>query len=172
MNYYIFRHGETFATKGHTEYGDKILSASTLPEGIPVTKRLAEYLKNIQTDFNVRSELLRVEQTAEIITKITEKKFETDARLNDTMVAPKELKDVYPHTETKDEFITRIKSFLTDLQSKPYETVLIGTHGGVIAALKHLVVNGEFDYHSIMDIPKPGVLTIIKDGEIEEIDFN
>ncbi len=172
MNYYIFRHGETFATKGNVEYGKHVIDAPTLREGIPTTKRMAEYLKEINTNFNVRSEFLRVAQTAAIITDITGRRFETDARLNDTLVAPKEYETMYPKTETREEFIARVTSFVDDLKSKPYDTVLIGTHGGVIAALKHLLVNGEFDYKNIMDFPRPGVLTIIKGNTIEEIDFN
>lgn len=171
MNYYIFRHGETFATRDNVEYGKHVIDATILPEGIPVTKRLADYLKNIETDFNVRSEFLRVAQTAEIITNVTGKEFVTDERLNDTLVAPKKFLNVFPRTESRQNFIDRVSSFVSELQTKSYQTVLIGTHGGVIAALKHIITKGEFTYDQIMDFPNPGVLTVIKDT-IEEIDFN
>lgn len=173
MNYYIFRHGETHTTKTGEEYGATIVTAEILPEGIPVIKRLANYLKDIPTDFNVRSEFARVKQTAEIISEITGKKFQKDKRLNDVMLPPDSVnpKD-YPFIETYNDITKRVNGFLQDLDKKGYKNVLIGTHGGIIAAIKHLLIENKFEGDDLYDFPRPGVLTIIREGKIQEIDFN
>jgi broad specificity phosphatase PhoE len=169
MNLYVFRHGETFATKNQIEYGDKIVDAPIIPEGIKITKKIANYLTDIETDFFAISEFLRVVQTAEIIAEITGKKFTTDKRLNEAMIPPPGL--TYPYTETWKELEARISSFLDEVEQS-YNTVLIGTHGGIIAGIKHLLIKNKFDPEDIRDYPPPGVLTIIKNNKIEEVDFN
>jgi len=162
-----------YYTKHRLEYGDKILTAEILPEGIPAIKKLGEYLKGIKTDYNAMSGVLRVRQTVEIIQKISGKKFVEDKRLHELMEPPNGTDpSIYPYTETLEDMTKRVQELLNEVVYKKYENVLLGTHGGVIATLKHLIVEEYFERRNLYDFPPPNVLTIIKDKNIEEIDFN
>ena len=173
MDFYIFRHGATHQTRNGLLYGDKVVTAKILPEGKPTIVKLAKYLKSVNTDYNVASEFKRVQQTVEIVSKVTGKKFMTDTRINELMEPPPSINaSDYPYTETLDDMTKRVKDFLKDLDKRKIESVLVATHGGIIAAIKHLVVNGKFERDSLPDFPPPGVLTVIKGKKVEEIDFN
>ena len=65
MIYYIFRHGETYFSKNDVPYGTKFNSAELLPEFIPVTERLGEYLKDKLGNNNFTSPFL--EQCKQLI---------------------------------------------------------------------------------------------------------
>lgn len=161
MNLYIFRHASTFASNLNIPYGSKVHSAEILPDGIPATERLAMYLDNIETEANFASPFLRCRQTVAIVEKITNKIFTYDERLGEyiegIMSFPK--------------FRKRIKDFIAELESKNYQNISICTHGGVIAGLKHLIINHSYHIWNLTDYPVPGVLTIIKEGKVDEIDF-
>ena len=157
-NFYLFRHG--LATKSLIGYGDKILTATLLPEGVPPIERMAEFLKDIPSDFNVSSEFLRCQQTTKIISDITNKKFVRDVRLNEY------------YNESFEEFRTRVKNFLQEIETQPYKNIIICTHGAVVAALKNLITKNSFYIFQQFTFPKTGVLMIIKNNTIEEIDFN
>ncbi|OGM01937.1 hypothetical protein A2115_03705 [Candidatus Woesebacteria bacterium GWA1_41_8] len=162
MNYYIFRHGETFATKFHIPYGSKIHTAEILPEGIPAIERLADYLKDIKSDVNFTSPFLRCKQTVEIVEKITKKSFTEDVRLGEYIEGYLAFR----------KFKTRIVDFLNDMESKKYQNILVCTHGAGISAIKHLVVKNSYHIWNLPDYPKPGILTIINDGKTTEVNFN
>ncbi len=155
---YLVRHG--LATKSTTGYGDKILTAELLPEAIPSIHRLANYLKDKPTDYNVSSEILRCKQTAAIITSRTDKKFVFDSRLNEY------------YQETFLQFSNRITLFFNDLKTKPYQNILICTHGAVIAGLKHLILSDSFTEENLTDYPPCGSLLTIRNGSFEVTDFN
>ena len=165
-NYYIFRHG--LATHSTTGYGDEIFSAHILPEGKKAIERMAEYLKNISTDFNVSSELIRCQETAEIVSRVTGKKFATDSRINEYSA-----EENYSN-ESFEAFRQRLLTFLLELeQDEAKQTIIICTHGAVIAGIKHILTEGRFTTDSRFDFPAPGVLIIVKpDGTIKEMDFN
>lgn len=156
--FYIFRHG--LSTKSLFGYGDKIVTAELLPEGRPPIEKMAKYLKKINTDFNVRSEFIRCQQTAEVVTKETNKQFLTDKRLNEY------------NEESFTELRSRAKKFLQDIEKSECKNILICTHGAVIAALKNLILKDKFTIFQLYDYPKTGVLIKIKDNKIEEFDFN
>ncbi|QQG40718.1 MAG: histidine phosphatase family protein [Candidatus Levyibacteriota bacterium] len=156
--FYIFRHG--LSTKSLFGYGDKIVTAELLPEGKPPIKKMGKYLKNVSTDFCVRSEFIRCQQTSDIIAKATNKKFINDKRLNEY------------NDETFDNLRDRTKDFLENIEKSNYKDILICTHGAVIAALKNLILKNKFTIFQLYDYPKTGMLLIIKEGKIEEIDFN
>lgn len=156
--FYLFRHA--LATKSLFGYGDKIVTAQILPEGIPPIKRMAKFLKTIPTDFNVRSEFIRCRQTAAIVTKIAGNQFITDKRLNEY------------NEESFSNLRNRVKEFLQDMKKSNYKNILICTHGAVIAATKNLLLKNRFGLLNLYDYPKTGVLLIIKDEKIAEIDFN
>jgi broad specificity phosphatase PhoE len=66
----------------------------------------------------------------------------------------------------------RVRGFLDEIDEKKYSAVSVCTHGAVIAAIKHLKTSGRFFFFQIIDYPKPGILTIIKNGEANTINFN
>lgn len=156
--FYLFRHA--LAVLPGQVYGDRIFSAEILPEGIPAIKKLAEYLITIPTDYNVSSEILRCKQTAHIISETTNKNFVFDVRLNEL------------HQESAEEFIKRVKSFLDEVNSSQYESILICTHGAVIAALKHLITEDSIEESDLFDYSNPGELLTLQDKTISLKNFN
>ncbi|MBP9719180.1 MAG: histidine phosphatase family protein [Candidatus Levybacteria bacterium] len=160
--YYIFRHGETFATKNGTGYGVRMLSAPILPEASPALTRLGAYLKNIPTDFNISSALKRCRQTVEIIGKESEKQFVFDKRLNDYFL------------ESSGHFIKRLKSVLAEIEANDYQSIAICTHGACISTLISLLTakkDMRVEYN-FFKYPPPGVLTIIEGNNVQEVNFN
>jgi broad specificity phosphatase PhoE len=165
MNFYIFRHGETFQTKHDVHYGSKIETAEILPEGIPAIKRVANYLKDKTSNKKgeyFSSPYLRCKQTVEIVKKIVNKKFKFE----------KYLGEYREDKETFGEFASRIDNFLKELKNVKIQNVTICTHGGVMAGLKHFILNGKFEEIDLYDFPKPGVLLEMKNGKMNRIDFN
>lgn len=158
--YYIFRHGETFATLGKRWYWNKIYSAPILEEGKPSIIRLAEYLKKIPSDYNVSSPYLRCRQTTEMITGITKKKFVLDVRIREYAFELPWL------------FKKRILRFINDMENSNHEVIMICTHAIVIESLIQYLLNGHISMRERLIAPLPGVLTVIKDNKISEINFN
>jgi len=154
----ILRHG--LATHNVDGYGEKILTATVLPEGIPPIKRMGAYLKTQKTDIHIVSEFIRCQKTAKIITGITGEKFTTDKRVNEF------------YEETFTNFKQRIIQFLDDIQTQKGETILICTHGAVIAGIKSILLTDSFTEDNLLDFPKTGVLTIIQNNLVRELDFN
>lgn len=158
--FYIFRHGETFATKSNSNYGFTVFSAPILEEGKPVIIKMAKFLKKIPSDFNASSPLKRCRQTAEIVTEVTGKEFVFDKRLTEFFF------------ETHWGFERRVKSFLDQIEKASYQNMMICTHGAVLMMLKRLLLKTEKKKLNFFDYPKPGVLWIVENGKLEEINFN
>jgi broad specificity phosphatase PhoE len=154
-HWYIFRHG--LATRDPRGYGNRVLTAEVLPEGIPPVRRLGEYLKEAPYDYGVRSEILRCQQTAGIVTEITGRTFVTDSRLNEI------------YQESFDQVRDRVREFVQEMSTSPYEHVWVCTHGIVIAALRHLLTRGEFAPKDALDYVLPGQLLLIHGEEIEVV---
>ena len=155
QTYYIFRHG--LATHSTTGYGADILTAEVLPEGIPTVQRLAQILKAVESDYNVCSPFIRCRQTAAIVTEAHGMPFETDDRIREY------------HDETFDAMKERVKEFVDDLQSRPYQRVMICSHGMIIAAMTNFITKGSFSRENQLDYPPPGELFIIQGGEVEKV---
>ena len=162
MNLYIFRHAQTHFSKFDVLYEEHIETAEILPEGIPVIKRLAAYLKDIKTDKNFTSPYLRCRQTVEIISKETGKQFDVDQRLH----------DYNRYTESVSGMVERVKIFLKEAEQKNYQNIAVCTHGYPISVLIQLATRGFVSEVELDSYPKTGVLTIIKGGKAEFIDFN
>lgn len=162
MDYFIFRHGETYFSKNEISYGDAVESAEILPEGIPTIKKLANYLKDIPTDVNYSSPFKRCRQTVEIVSKITSKKYIFDDRLHDWL----------PEKETIQDVIDRVKDFYNEISTIPYNSVSICTHGYPISGLIQLIKLGRVNEAELDNFPDPGVLTIISSNNLKTIDFN
>ncbi|MEK9143493.1 MAG: histidine phosphatase family protein [Patescibacteria group bacterium] len=155
--WYLFRHA--LATHSQSGYGDNILTATILPEGIPPIERMAEYIRGLPKSVNWSSELLRCGQTTNIITKITGRTFTTDARLNEY------------YNETFEVFRKRIASWLDGMMTLHPSIVLVCTHGAVIAGLKHLIIEGEFLESQSFDYPKCGQLLVVTRKRSAVLDF-
>jgi len=152
--FFIFRHG--LATRSTTGYGDQVLTATLLDEGIPAIEHLAQFLVDIPSDFQFSSELPRCRQTAEIVTKATHKAFTFDARLNEY------------HQESFAKFTERVDDFLEEVVEKADRlchqrdcttqpaTIWICTHGAVIACLKYLLLQGHHTQEHELEYTQPG----------------
>lgn len=159
--FYITRHG--LATHSTNGYGDKVYTATLLPEGIPPIERMAEYLQTIPTDLNASSEVIRCRQTAALISKKTGKEFVFDSRLNEYWPGSPE-----PFPTFRD----RIKSFIDEIKTKKEKRILIVTHGSGIAALKYYILTGNFEKINLPDYIPCGTLLIINGKRPNLIDFN
>jgi broad specificity phosphatase PhoE len=162
MNFYIFRHAMTYFSKNDVPYGDQVESAEILPEGIPIVKKLALYLKNIKTDVNFSSPYKRCRQTVEIVKEITGKDFTFDERLH----------DYNPRNENIEEMFKRLTGLYGILKEKNYKNVAICTHGFPIATLIALMTKGKVDESDLENYPDTGILVIVKDKKVEYLDFN
>lgn len=156
--WYIFRHG--LATHSKNGYGDKILTAEVLPEGIPPVRRLGEYMKHLPFDYGVRSELIRCQQTAGIVSEITGRAFVADSRINEQ------------YQETFEQVRARVQDFVNEMSHTPDYHIWICTHGVIIAALKSLLLRGEFLPKDANDYVEPGQLLIIQGQDAEVIRFD
>jgi len=160
-NYYIFRHGDTFATKySRGFYGTGIMRASILPEFTGSIVKLGQHLKKISTDFQVSSQLKRCKETAAIVTEQSGKQFVYDARLNEFFF------------ETFGHFSKRVSSFLQDMEKSSHNSIVICTHGAVIAALVRFLQNETFGVRNLREFPSPGVLVTVENGIVRELNFN
>lgn len=165
-DYYIFRHGDTIETDnplirflGHRSDSRYI---DIQPKATHALERIGNYLKAITMDVNFTSPYPRCINSALIVSKITNTVFKLDDRLT----------EIEKNGETISELETRVKSFLDEIDKKNYFSVVICTHGAVIAAIKHLVTSNNFFFFNIWDYPQPGHLIIIKEGKISQINFN
>ncbi len=185
--YYIFRHGETFVTKGlRLNYGTKIFTADILDEGKPALQKLGRYLNKVDSDFNASSRFKRCRQTVSIVSEASGKNFEFDSRLNEFFF------------ELPFFFKRRISRFLNELNTKNYHNVIICTHGANIneiiklinpkafgqlarktpdprpalqleASRKSLQLENKLTFTKYLS---PAVLLILTTDSVQEINFN
>lgn len=163
MRLYIFRHGITFQTKNNIAYTDETVESSPiLEEAKPSLIKLGSHLQSVVTDANYTSPFLRCIQTVEIVAEVSGKNF-----------LPLDLLGEYADwKESFQEFHIRMRKLIEYLNSQKLESAAICTHGGVISALKYLLVKGNYEPQDVTDYPSPGVLTIIENKNIEVVDFN
>ncbi len=165
--FYILRHGETYATKNNTNYSPNDPNPPILEEGMGVLQKIGEYFKNIESEVNLVSEYLRCQMTADIVSKIADMQFISEPLLNEAQTMGVEKK-----SETISEFLDRTKRLYEKIISSENKSLFLITHGANIGTLKSLLVKGVATEESIYDFPKPGVLTVIKNNQISELDFN
>lgn len=166
MKVFFVRHG-----KDDENYRGGWSSLGLVPEGIEQAKRLARYLKEKNTEFDIKNvvtgDLPRAKETADIIATELNLPVATDERLREanngdlagmpnsealekypglfwSALNPEEC---YPNGESPAQFFARIKVwFEAFLQAcKDVEgNVLVITHGGVINIIYHLVKGLEW----------------------------
>jgi broad specificity phosphatase PhoE len=157
--YYIFRHGDTAVSKKGGRYWHKIYSAPILTEAQPAIKRLSLYLKDIPSDLNISSPYRRCQQTVDIVSKITGKKFAFDTRLGEFF-------------ELGFYFKRRVVGLLKELEEMDQKTFIICTHGAVIDAMVQYFTKGSIHFRNRDPYPLPGFLIIIKGKKVTLLDFN
>jgi broad specificity phosphatase PhoE len=158
--YYIFRHGLTQPVKEGRWYWGSLYSAVILDEAKPSIIRIGNFLKNIDSDYNVTSPFKRCIQTSEIVTEITGKKFVPDRRLSEYTL------------ELPWNFKKRVMSFINEMENSEHKTIIICTHAVVLEMLIQYFTNGRLSLRHRFKLPLTGVLTIIKDKKISSKDFN
>lgn len=165
--FYIFRHGATFANLSGTGYGDQVLSASIAQGSQDVLTRIGEYFKNIETNINISSTLVRCRESVAIIGPIAGKKFVFDKRVNEFSTVKNEVLD-----ESLEDFKRRLKDLLSEIDKKGYKSILICTHGAVVAGLTCLLTRGDFNLEDVSAFPDTGVLVTVQGKKVSEINFN
>ncbi|HYD35802.1 MAG TPA: phosphoglycerate mutase family protein [Vitreimonas sp.] len=155
---YLLRHG--LATHSTTGYGDQILTAQLLPEGLPTVEKAAAFLSSHPTEVYFSSEVLRCQQTAAIVTQETGKTFTCDARLNEY------------HLDTPESFVSRIVDFLSEITHQNYTSVTLCTHGAVITVLASLAMDEKHPDPFSLNYPPPAGIWVIADGIIEKHHFD
>jgi len=145
-------------------YGDKVESAEILEEGKPAIVKLANYLKDIETDVNFTSPYKRCIQTSGIVSEVTGKVYEIDVRL----------RDWDPRVESLPEHIKRLDNYCNELQTMNHElnTVSICTHGYPINAVIAYFTKGRILESELPNFPAPGILVTIRDKKLSYKDFN
>jgi broad specificity phosphatase PhoE len=171
MKYYIFRHAETFPSKtqGGIYDGDNF-KTPILYEGKDITVKLANYLKDIESDYNVSSPYERCLETIKIISEITGKEFVIDERVGEFF--EKEYLD----------YRKKIEEFLAEIKQKNYSSVIICTHGATMSQLIHLICDeNPEEYIPVSEYESTGILVIVEDKqslrpnglkEIKKVNFN
>lgn len=184
--FYLFRHGETFVTRGdRLYYGTKVFSADILDQGKPALTKMGKYLKKIPTDFNVSSQIKRCRQTVQIISKNSDKEFAFDWRLNEVFF------------ELPFFFKMRVRSLLNSIKKSEFQSIAICTHAAVINRLirainpkafgtllkkdpdprpplqievsKQPIIENKLNFKKYLS---PGVLLILTENSVQEINFN
>jgi broad specificity phosphatase PhoE len=156
-HWYIFRHG--LATHSKQGYGDRILTAEVLPEGIPPIQRLGVFMTTLPCDAAYRSEFLRCQQTAQIVTERTGIHFSPDTRLNEQ------------YQENFSAVHDRVAAFVDEMSASQHTHIWVCTHGIIIAALRHFILDGRFVQSMENDYTQPGELLILADGHDEVVNF-
>jgi broad specificity phosphatase PhoE len=161
MEIIIVRHGLSEANKAGIIGTDSNLAI----EGERQAKELAERLQSRDIDVVYCSPLKRTSQTALPIAEKLNKEINIDHRIREVDwgdfdgqpdaffmskigMPPSDALNSYGYDfrkhngESAADVETRVKSFVDDLKEKPYESVLIVSHGGIVRML-HFVITGQ-----------------------------
>lgn len=136
------------------------MTASILPESVPIIQKMGKYLGTVLTSENFVSPYPRCRQTAAIVTEITGKKFQVDARLAEY------------HQTTFADFHIRVSDFVNDITSQNLAFAIVCTHGAVVAGIQSLLIKDEFLESDLLNYPECGEIVIIKDKEVKTLDYN
>lgn len=158
---YLFRHGETIATQNRFQwYGIHFFSADILPIGVPTIEKLGEYLKDVKTDLNLTSPFKRCKTTSGIVGKKSNKEFTWHSLLTDHFfIVPPLI------------FKRRVKRFYKEIMQSSAESIAVCTHEAVIKAIYNLYCKENNFKMDLKLNSKPGVLTILSNGEVQQISF-
>ena len=163
MKIYVTRHGQT-----DYNAGDKMQGRIDIPlneKGISQARETREKVKNVHFDAVYASPLDRAITTASIIGNIEKENIIKDERIIEAsfgryegigyynvglpMAAYWAFPEVFPAppgVETVKSMIERTSSFLSELEKKDYENVLVVCHGGIIRPIRGYMENAKRGY--------------------------
>lgn len=161
MKLYVVRHGQTNYNELGLCNSDPRVDVHLTKVGIDQAHKLAENLKVASIDQVFVSELKRTKQTAQIINEFHDAPIVADARLNDIKFGFEgrhysEYQSALDQAENKwttrfnsgesiEDLRERTQSFLDDLKTRGYHTVLIVTSGGVMQAIYGIIGNHSIE---------------------------
>ena len=157
MKLYLARHGRTNYNDLNLCNGDPSVDVHITSEGIKQAEALAHKLKDVPLDRIFVSEMRRTQQTAEIVNRFHHAAIEIEPLLNDhrsgyegkpadLLIAAMEAAENkwtarFNDGESIEDMKSRVADFLSKLQAKPYDTVLIVTSGWVIRMVVAVIQN-------------------------------
>jgi broad specificity phosphatase PhoE len=158
MFVYCIRHGESETNRDGkwTGWNNPLLTE----KGEADAKKAGEIIKNVKFDAVYASDLTRAIQTANIATTnhelIIDKRlrevnvgdfagrYYADVPVEDTELSKREGYAKF-NGESKQEFLNRTKSFLTELESSNLDNVAVFTHGGWLRNVLRFVFFDDFN---------------------------
>lgn len=159
MKIVLMRHAESESNVTGIVDSDPHNSAPLTQKGKEQAHAAAESLKEQHFDAIFISQLIRTKQTGDIINQFHHKELLADARLNEVQLglngmtwkeALKIIKwdggtwtYVPEGGETFEEEVARVTSFYEDLLQKPYQSVLIVSHGGPLLIIEGIITNKD-----------------------------
>jgi broad specificity phosphatase PhoE len=151
MKLYLARHGRTNYNDLGFCNGDPSVDVHLTPAGIEQSKALADKLKDVQVDCIFISELRRTRQTADIVNKFHNLELMVEPRLNDhrsgfegkhfeeldkaMRAASNKWTARFNDGESIEDVKKRVATFLDELRTKKYDSVLVVTSQWVIYAI-------------------------------------
>lgn len=165
MRLILIRHGESEANKKGIHQGQTV-DTSLSAEGKIQAKLIAKKLKNYDIEAIYSSDLKRAAESAKELSNITGIKVILDKRLrefnmgdfdDDPETREEKFKEFYakelakgkskyeirpPNGENYWDFISRVRSFLTDIK-KHNKTVLVYSHGGAMEVAINLILGRD-----------------------------
>ena len=156
MRIYLARHGQTKYNIGHLMQGrtDEPLNKTGIDQARKMREILYAAQPGLSFDAVYASPLDRAIRTAEILSGFPRDKILIDERIIEADFGKYELApfsrmglpmtlywllpEVFPApptVETVRSLVSRSRSFLRELETKDYETVLVACHGGILRAL-------------------------------------
>lgn len=163
MKIWVTRHGQTVLNKGK-----KMQGRSDIPlneTGIAQAESVRKKIEGVSFDAVYASPLIRAVKTASIIGNVDSSQIITDERIIETdfgkyegvgyyqMGLPMTLYWAFPEVfkapktvETTKEMVDRTRAFLTELEKKDYENVLVVCHGGIIRAIRGYLEDARKGY--------------------------
>lgn len=157
MKLYLARHGRTNYNDLNLCNGDPSVDVHITELGVKQAEALANKLKEVPIDHIFVSEMRRTQQTAEIVNKFHYVSVETASLLNDHRSGfegknAQLLMDAldaavdrwtarFNDGESIEDMKQRVATFINELKTKPYNTVLIVTSGWVIRVMVAVIEN-------------------------------
>lgn len=148
MIVYVARHAESEHNLKDLFHDTTVSDVSLTPKGIDQANRLAQELRTVKLDVIYVSELLRTQQTAEIVNKYHNVQIIVEPLLNDIVsgIAGHPVSDFdkllatssdpwnehFEGAESYNDVVSRVTLFLRKLERRNYTTILVITSGGLV----------------------------------------
>ena len=167
MKVYLVRHGQSTYNAAGLCNSDPSIPVHLTDLGRKQVTELAEQLKYADFEQMYGSQLLRTEETAEIIDRLHGVTLTIDRRLNDNdsgfegrldsegLKAWEAVKDPWTARfnggESIQDVITRVSDFINDLRQEPYQSVMVVTSAVIIQAFYKIL--NDLSYEEAWKLP-------------------